>query len=130
MTEWLVHFALKLLETFRDILPIATVIIGFQLLVIRRPLPHLKKTLVGFIYVLLGIVFFMKGLDMALFPLGSLMASQLTKPEFLGLNPLIQAVSWKAYFWIYVFAASIGFATALAEPSLLAVAHKAEQISV
>jgi hypothetical protein len=129
MIDWLVNFALKLLETFRDILPIATVIIGFQLLVIRRPLPHLKKTLVGFIFVLLGIVFFLKGLDMALFPLGSLMASQLTTPDFLGLNPLDQAVSWQAYFWVYVFAASIGFATALAEPALLAVAIKAEQIS-
>ena len=129
MTEWLVHFALKLLETFRDILPIATVIIGFQLLVIRRPLPHLKKTLVGFIYVLLGIVFFLKGLDLALFPLGSLMASQLTTPDFLGLNPIDQAISWQTYFWVYVFAASIGFATALAEPALLAVAIKAEQIS-
>ncbi len=129
MNEWLVHFALKLLETCRDILPIAAVIIGFQLLVIRRPLPHLKKTLVGFIYVLLGIVFFLKGLDMALFPLGSLMASQLTTPDFLGLNPLDQAISWRTYFWAYVFAASIGFATALAEPALLAVAIKAEHIS-
>jgi hypothetical protein len=129
MIEWLVNFALKLLETCKDILPIATVIIGFQLLVIRRPLPHLKKTLAGFIYVLLGIVFFLKGLDMALFPLGSLMASQLTTPEFLGINPPDQIISWHTYFWVYVFAASIGFATALAEPSLLAVAIKAEQIS-
>jgi hypothetical protein len=129
MTEWSINFALKLLETFRDILPIVTVIIGFQLLVIRRPLPHLKKTLAGFIYVLLGIVFFLKGLDMALFPLGTLMASQLTTPEFLGLNPLEQATSWRTYFWVYVFAASIGFATALAEPALLAVAIKAEHIS-
>jgi len=129
MIDWLINFALSLLETCRDILPIAVTIIGFQLLVIRRPLPHLKKTLVGFIYVLLGIVFFLKGLDLALFPLGSLMASQLTTPEFLGLNPLDYAVSWRAYFWVYIFAASIGFATALAEPALLAVAIKAEQIS-
>ena len=129
MIEWLINFALNLLETFRDILPIATVIIGFQLLIIRRPLPHLKKTLSGFIYVLLGIIFFLKGLDMALFPLGSLMASQLTTPEFLGLNPLDQALSWQVYIWVYIFAASIGFATALAEPALLAVAIKAEHIS-
>jgi hypothetical protein len=129
MIEWSINFALKLLETFRDILPIATVIIGFQLLVIRRPLPHLKKTLAGFIYVLLGIVFFLKGLDMALFPLGSLMASQLTTPAFLGLNPLDQTLAWQSYYWVYIFAASIGFATALAEPALLAVAIKAEQIS-
>jgi Protein of unknown function (DUF1538) len=129
MIEWLIHFALKLLETCRDILPIAATIIGFQLLVIRRPLPHLKKTLVGFLYVLLGIAFFLEGLDMALFPLGSLMASQLTMPEFLGINPLAKAVSWQTYFWVYAFAASIGFATALAEPALLAVANKAEEIS-
>jgi hypothetical protein len=129
MTEWLTHFALKLLETSRDFLPIATVIVGFQLLVIRRPLINPKKTLFGFILVLLGIVFFLEGLDMALFPLGKLMASQLTTPEFLGLNPLEQTISWRTYFWVFVFAASIGFATALAEPSLLAVAIKAEQIS-
>jgi hypothetical protein len=129
MIEWLIDFALKLLETCRDFLPIATVIIGFQLLVIRRPLSNPKKTLTGFFFVLLGIAFFLEGLDMALFPLGKLMASQLTTPEFLGLNSLDQAVSWHAYFWIFVFAASIGFATALAEPSLLAVAIKAEHIS-
>lgn len=129
MIEWLIHFALKLLQTCRDILPIAATIIGFQLLVIRRPIPHLKKTLVGFLYVLLGIVFFLEGLELALFPLGSLMASQLTTPEFLGINPLAQTVIWQTYIWVYVFAASIGFATALAEPALLAVALKAEEIS-
>ncbi|MGZ8189674.1 MAG: DUF1538 domain-containing protein [Methylococcaceae bacterium] len=129
MIERLIHFCLKLLESGRDILPIVAVIIGFQLLIIRRPIANPKKTLIGFIYVLLGIVFFLEGLDMALFPLGSLMASQLTTPEFLGFNPLDRAVDWQAYCWVYAFAASLGFATALAEPSLLAVALKAEYIS-
>jgi hypothetical protein len=129
MIEWLIDFALRLLETCRNFLPIAIVIIGFQLLVIRRPLANPKKTLVGFVFVLLGIVFFLEGLDMALFPIGMLMASQLTTPEFLGLYTIDQGISWQAYFWAYVFAASIGFTTALAEPSLLAVAIKAERIS-
>jgi len=129
MIDWIMHFALKLLETCRDILPIAGIIIGFQLLVIRKPLAHPRKTIIGFFYVLLGIVFFLEGLDLALFPLGSLMASQLTTPVFLGINPGEQNASWQAYYWVYIFAASIGFATALAEPSLLAVALKAEQIS-
>lgn len=129
MIVWFSHFALKLLEICRDIVPIAATIIGFQLLVIRRPLPHLKKTLIGFFYVLVGIVFFLEGLELALFPLGSLMASQLTTAEFLGLDPFSQTVTWQAYAWVYGFAASIGFATALAEPALLAVALKAEEIS-
>lgn len=129
MSEWLHHFLLILVDTCRDILPIAAIIIGFQLLIIRRPLPHPKRTLIGFIYVLLGVAFFLEGLDLALFPLGKLMATQLTTPEFLGIDITKHAVSWQAYGWVYVFAASIGFATTLAEPSLLAVAIKAEQIS-
>ncbi|MDO9161661.1 MAG: DUF1538 domain-containing protein [Methylococcaceae bacterium] len=129
MSEWLQHFLLILVDTCRDILPIAAIIIGFQLLIIRRPLPHPKRTLIGFIYVLLGVAFFLEGLDLALFPLGKLMATQLTTPEFLGIDITKQAITWQAYGWVYVFAASIGFATTLAEPSLLAVAIKAEQIS-
>lgn len=128
MIAWLTHFALALLATCRDVLPIAAIIIGFQVLVIRKPLQNPKKTLIGFIYVLLGIAFFLEGLDMALFPLGKLMATQLTSAEFLGVNPQ-GLTTWKTYGWVYVFAASIGFATTLAEPSLLAVAIKAEQIS-
>jgi len=129
MIAWLIHFALALLATCRDILPIAAIIIGFQLLVIRKPLPNPKKTLIGFIYVLLGIAFFLEGLDMALFPLGKLMAKELTSTEFLGISPQDQLATWRTYSWVYVFAACIGFATTLAEPSLLAVAIKAEQIS-
>lgn len=129
MIEWSIHLLVELLKTCRDILPIAATIIGFQLWVIRKPIANPRRTLIGFFYVLLGIVVFLEGLDMALFPLGSLMASQLTAPEFLGIDPVNQSVSWRTYSWVYVFAASIGFATALAEPALLAVAIKVEQIS-
>jgi hypothetical protein len=78
---------------------------------------------------MLGIVFLLEGLDLALFPLGSLMAAQLTTPDFLGGASVHEIVSWQAYIWVYIFAASLGFATALAEPSLRAVSIKAEQIS-
>jgi len=117
MTEisiWLLNFCGDLLETARDILPIASIIIGFQLLVIRKPLPNPGKTLLGFFYVLLGIAFFLKGLEMALFPLGELMATELTAPEFLGISNNTAAATWQTYFWVYVFAASIGFAPTLA----------------
>lgn len=129
MIDWLLHFAFKLSEILQNILPIVATVVGFQLLVIRRSIAHPKKVIFGFIYVLLGIVFFLEGLDMALFPLGNLMATQLTTPEFLGVSTLDESVPWHNYFWVYIFAASIGFATTLAEPALLAVALKAEQIS-
>jgi len=128
MTAWLSHFGLSLLSTCLGILPIAIIILSFQFLVIRKPLVHPKKILIGFLFVLFGIAFFLEGLDMALFPLGKLMAAQLTTPEFLNVSNG-QIADWPTYGWVYVFAASTGFATALAEPSLLAVALKVEQIS-
>jgi len=40
-----------------------------------------------------------------------------------------QNPEWWAYGWIYLFAALIGFATTIAEPALIAVAYKANQVS-
>ena len=128
MTAWLLKFAESLLSICTDVLPIAVIIISFQLVIIRKPIAHPKKILAGLVLVLLGIAFFLEGLEMALFPLGKLMAKQLTDPQFLGLSSG-QPVIWQTYAWVYAFAASIGFATTLAEPALLAVALKAENIS-
>jgi hypothetical protein len=96
--------------------------------VIQKPLAHVKKLIIGFIYVLLGLSLFLEGLNMTFFPLGKIMVMQLTSPDFLGISPQTK-IDWRNYYWVYGFAASLGFATTLAEPSLLAVAQKAEQIS-
>ena len=117
--------------TVDDVLPILAILIGFQVLVLRRPIPNLGRILAGFALVLLGLAFFIQGLEAALFPLGKLMAAQLTAPEFLGLvgAEAEQRPHWQAYFWVYAFAFTIGFATTIAEPSLIAVAIKANQVS-
>ena len=129
MIEWLGHFADTLCATARDVVPILLIILVFQLLIIRKPIPHLKKTIIGFIFVLVGIACFLEGLERALFPLGELMAQQLTHPDFIAPKTSPSEIPWDAYGWVYLFAASIGFATTLAEPSLMAVAIKAEAIS-
>jgi len=117
-----------LVETLRDVLPIAGILFGFQLIVLRQPIPRLGQVLTGFAYVLAGLVFFLVGLEKALFPLGKVMASQLTDPAFI-LDGVGDLLSWDDYYWVYLFAAAIGFATTIAEPSLIAVALKAHQVS-
>ena len=112
-----------------DVIPIVVVVLGFQFLVIRRRPSHPKAIAVGFIYVVVGLTLFLVGLEEALFPLGEAMAAQLTAPEFLGATPSLDAIDWSAYLWAYVFAAAIGFATTIAEPSLIAVALKANEVS-
>jgi hypothetical protein len=129
--DLLLHISHTTLSTVFDVLPIAAIIFGFQILVIRKAIPKLKNVLIGFVYVLLGLSLFLVGLEEALFPLGQLMARQLTDPEFIfGAGGLSSHVlHWWDYRWVYLFAFFIGFATTVAEPSLIAVAIKAQAVS-
>ena len=128
--EFLLQFAGTFVATIGDVLPIAIILLGAQALVLRRRVQHLPQLLAGFAMVLFGLAFFLEGLELALFPLGKLMAEQLTAPAFLGLEQGAgAAVNWTDYLWVYLFAATIGFSTTIAEPSLIAVAIKANQVS-
>lgn len=115
-------------ETVLDVLPIVIILFVFQAFVIRQRPPRLKRIIIGFVYVLAGLSLFLVGLEQALFPLGRSMAEMLTNPEFLGIVK-DAPVRWQDYAWVYVFAAAIGFATTIAEPSLIAVALKAQEVS-
>ena len=128
MIDFLIDFALVLFYTMRDVLPIILLIIFFQIVVLKQPIPHLKKMILGGIYVVLGLALFLMGLEKALFPVGKIMATQLSDPAFIGATE-IDLVNWRSYYWIYIFAALIGFATTIAEPSLIAVALKADEVS-
>jgi hypothetical protein len=124
------EFLATLKNTVVDVLPILSIILGFQLLVIRKPIPHIKQVGFGFLYVLIGLALFLLGLEKALFPLGKMMAEQLTAPEFIHAGEqVLTSIHWSDYKWVYVFAAAIGFSTTIAEPSLIAVAIKAEEVS-
>ncbi len=129
--NWLIEFLQTLLLTVLDVLPIAAVLIGFQLLVLRRRIANLGRVLIGFACVIVGLALFLQGLEQALFPLGTLMAAQLTAPEFLVTDgsAVLDTIPWQDYFWVYAFAFCIGFSTTIAEPALIAVAMKAERIS-
>ena len=93
------------LATIKDVLPIVLIIFGFQFFVIKRPLPNLKKVVIGIIYVILGLSFFLVGLEEALFPLGRLMAQQLTDPAFIraGLDSASEGLQWSDYTWVYEY---------------------------
>jgi hypothetical protein len=106
---------MELLIVIRDVLPILVVIFFFQYAIIRKPVAHLHKIITGIIMVVLGLYAFIVGLEMGLFPIGESIAYQLTEMK----NNLL----------IYLFAFLIGFATTMAEPALLAIAIKAEEIS-
>jgi len=111
----LVFIFMELISVIKDIAPILIVIFFFQYVVIQKNVAHLRKIIVGIILVILGLYAFIVGLDMGLFPIGETIAFQLTAMK----NNLL----------IYLFAFLIGFSTTMAEPALLAIAIKAEEIS-
>ena len=104
-----------ILAVVKDVAPILAVIFFFQYIIIKKPVAHLHKITIGIIMVILGLYAFIVGLEMGLFPIGETIAFQLTAMN----NNLI----------VYLFAFLIGFSTTMAEPSLLAIAIKAQEIS-
>lgn len=106
---------LELLGVIKDILPILMVIAFFQLLIIKKPIPRLKQTGFGIVLVIIGLYAFIIGLEMGLFPIGESLAISLTLSDNNNL--------------IYLFGFLIGFATTMAEPALIAIAIKAQEVS-
>ena len=122
--ELLRNIAAGAVGTVTDLVPIAILFAVFQFAVLRRPLPELGRILIGLVYVVVGLTLFRAGLSMSLIPMGESMAVQLVE---LG-GPELQA-GWRAYVPIVVFAASIGFAATLIEPTLIAVADRVRDLS-
>ena len=111
----IVDMFLELLSVIKDIAPILIVIFFFQYIIIKKSVPHLSKIIVGISMVILGLYAFIVGLDMGLFPIGESIANDLTSQD----NNLL----------IYLFGFMIGFSTTMAEPALLAIAIKVQDIS-
>jgi hypothetical protein len=105
----------SLRDSLRDLAPILAVILFFQYLVLRQPIPDLLGLLGGAALVVLGLTLFVQGLKLALFPIGETMAWEFTRKGSL--------------FWLLMFAFSLGFGTTIAEPALIAVADEAALVA-
>ena len=61
MISFLKDFFQILLYTVRDVTPILILILFFQLVILKQPIPHLKRVVLGGVYVVLGLAFFLLG---------------------------------------------------------------------
>jgi len=106
---------LAMMASLRDLLPIVLVIVFFQFFVLQQPLPNVGQILLGVLFVVLGLTFFIHGLEQGLFPIGESMATAFARKGSL--------------FWLIAFAFSLGFGTTVAEPALIAVAREAAEVA-
>lgn len=111
---------LKIFDKFKsailDLLPIVLVVSFFQIIVLQQPFPNLTEIILGLFMVVAGLMFFVEGLEMGLFPIGENLSYALAKKGSL--------------FWLILFSFLLGFSTTVAEPALIAIADKAASISV
>lgn len=115
MKSSLLNFLQACLNSLRDLLPIVFVVAFFQLAVLQQPLPDFFNIFLGLLLVVLGLTFFIIGLEMSLFPIGETMAHALAKKG--------------SIFWLMTFAFCLGFGTTVAEPALIAVADEAAEVA-
>nr|WP_086941053.1 DUF1538 domain-containing protein [Thaumasiovibrio occultus] len=104
-----------ILGSIRDLMPIISVIVFFQLVVLQQPMPDLAQILTGLVLVVLGLSFFIFGLELGLFPIGESMARSFA--------------SKGSVVWLLIFSFCLGFGTTIAEPALTAVAGEAAKIA-
>jgi len=115
----------KLGPVLRDLAPIMGAILFFQRVVLRRELTHVPQLVLGLMAVLVGLWMLLLGLDMSLFPLGQELARQLVA----AVGSSDRVAGWHELWKIGLLAFGLGFSATVAEPALLAVALKAEEIS-
>jgi uncharacterized membrane protein (DUF2068 family) len=100
-----------LIDSFRDLLPIILVVSFFQLFILQQPIPNWPSLLIGTLFVVIGLALFIRGLELALFPIGESLAYAFARKGSLA--------------WLLLFAFLLGFGTTVAEPALIAVANEA-----
>lgn len=105
----------NLTSSVKDLLPIVGVIIFFQFVVLKQPLPGVLDLLVGALFVVIGLTLFIQGLEQGLFPIGESLAYSFAKKGSL--------------LWLLLFAFGLGFSTTIAEPALIAVSNEAAEIA-
>jgi hypothetical protein len=105
----------KLKDAFMDLVPIVIVIVFFQVVVIHQPFPEIIEIIIGVLFVVVGLMLFVEGLETGLFPIGEAMAYALAKKG--------------SMLWLLIFSFTLGFSTTIAEPALIAVAKEASAIA-
>jgi hypothetical protein len=113
--EYILTIIRKMKLALLDLIPIIVVVVFFQLIVIQQPFPNLGEVIIGAFLVVIGLMMFIEGLEISLFPIGETLAYALAERGSL--------------FWLMIFSFSLGFATTIAEPALIAVAKEAAVIS-
>lgn len=102
-------------EVALAMLPLLAIFLVFHLFLLRLPLEKIKQILTGMVLSLVGIAFFLQGVQVGFFPAGSAMGEQL------GRLP---------YNWVVIpIGVMLGFVVVVAEPAVRVLNYEVEKVS-
>jgi hypothetical protein len=102
-------------EGLRSVAPVIGILFIFQLLVLRTPLENWREIAAGLVLTIVGLVIFLKGLEIGLTPLGEAASGALARRGSL--------------FLVVLFGLAMGYGATLAEPALRILAERVESLT-
>jgi hypothetical protein len=102
-------------EGLRSVAPVIGILLIFHLLILRQPLENWRDIAVGLVLTVIGLVIFLKGLEVGLTPLGEAASEALAQRRSLLL--------------ILAFGSTLGYGATLAEPALQILAARVEELT-
>ncbi len=102
-------------EGLRSVAPVIGILLVFQFLILRQPLENWREVALGLVLTTIGLVIFLKGIELGLTPLGEAAANALAQRGSLIL--------------VVLFGAALGYGATLAEPSLRVLSVQVENLT-
>lgn len=116
----------RLADSAADVLPVGVFMIFFYCVVLRQRLAGALRLVIGLAFVATGLAMLILGVEKALLQAGRMMVEQLMPADAYD---AASVPHWPSFYLIYSFAFCIAFAAAIAEPALLAIAQRVNDIS-
>ena len=104
-----------LIEVVKAVLPITGVVILLQVFLITMPWIEFSRFLIGVLFVMAGLMFFLQGVKIGLLPMGEAIGAELPKHGSL--------------IFLLFFAFILGYAVTMAEPDVWVLAGYVDEVS-
>lgn len=102
-------------EGLKSVAPVIGILLAFQLVILRQPLENWREVAAGLALTVIGLVIFLKGLEIGLTPLGEAASEALAQRGSL--------------FLVVAFGLTLGYGATLAEPALQILADRVDNLT-
>ncbi|PRY76177.1 DUF1538 domain-containing protein [Alkalibacterium olivapovliticus] len=102
-------------EALLSISPIAIIFLIYHFTLLKLPKRRIRRIIMGIIYVILGLILFLTGVNFGFMNVGSIIGYELTQFDH--------------YNWLYILSFILGVVTILAEPAVNVLATQIERVT-